>query len=209
MIVPTELMPLIAGILTLLIVPTIAFGHRCADKSAKQDEKTKIDEHNENRVAMRSKNTIPVLDKIWRLFVETDQKKRDEKAKFESDVLLYDTQHRQYFNKLLNDLERTFRDSANVRRTWGDVRSQYGRLGNTLYGFAMIIALVGFPLLFLSSKFATLLTPLQCYSLWILFVIVAIAFLGLILYLRGKVMYSLKVYKKSKDQYLVDELRVS
>ena len=209
MIVPTELVSVFAGVLTLLIAVSIAFGHRYADKSAKLDEKTKIDELNEIRIAMRSDTTIPVLDKIWRFFLETDQKMREESLNFDIHSLLYDIKRREFFNKLINDLERTFKDSASVREAWEDIRLQYGKLGNTLYGFALIVALVGYPLLVLSSEFMTLLTPLQCYLLWILLVIVGIIFLALVLYFHGKAMFSLKNYKKPKEQYLVDELRIS
>jgi len=201
MIVPTELMSVIAGALTLLVVVTIAFGHRYADKSAKLDEKTKIDELNEIRIAMRSDATIPVLDKVWRFLVKRDQKMREEGENFDINSLLYDIEHRDYFNKLINDLERTFRDNASVRETWEDLRALYGKLGNTLYGFGLIVALVGYPLLVLSSQFATLLSPLQCYLLWILLVIIGITFLGLILHFREKAMSCLKNYKKSKEQY--------
>lgn len=153
MIVPTELMPLIAGILALLIGLTIAFGHRCADKSAKQDEKTKIDELNEIRVAMRSKKTIPVLDKIWRLFVEPAQKRRDQNRKFEIDVLLYDTQHA--CMHALNETAKPFfidpmtfafaRDLSNVSKD-GRIRKSYSMLAQD-YGSPFSDCVSGHPLI--------------------------------------------------------------
>jgi Holliday junction resolvase len=33
-------------------------------------------------------------------------------------LLLYDTERRQPFNKLLNDLEKTFKESINIKEAW-------------------------------------------------------------------------------------------
>lgn len=124
------------------------------------------------------------------------------------DSLWYDINRRDHLNKLINDLERTFKDSTSIRKTWNLLRLQYGKLGKTLYGFAAIVGLAGFPLLIVSSQSVTLLSTQHCSLLWVLLVIVGIIFLILILHIRGKIISNLKIYKKAKEKYLIDELRI-
>lgn len=203
-----DLIPILVGALTILVGSTIAFGHRYADKSGKFDEKSKIDELNEIRMAIRSGNTVSILDKIWRFLVETDQQMRKEKLNMDVNSLLYDINRREYFNRLINDLERTFRDDMNIRKTWDNLRLQYRKLGNILYGSAAIEGLVGYPLLILSSQSNSLLSSQQYSLLGVFLVILGIIFLGLIIYTRGKIVYNLKIYNGFKNQYLIDELRI-
>jgi len=204
---PESLSVLLAA-LTVLVGSTVLFGHRYVDKSGKFDEKSKLDELNEIRMAIRSDTTVSALDTIWRFLVETDQKMRREGEKMDAKSLLYDTSRRDYFNKLINDLERTFRDSMNARKTWDNLRLQYRKLGNILYGSATITGLVGYPLLFLSSQSASFLSLPQYYLLGVFLIIVGIIVLGCIIYTRGKIEHNLKIYKEFKKKYLIDELRI-
>lgn len=74
MIIPPESMPVFSAALVLLIGTAIVFGHRYTTQSSNFDEKSKTDELNEIRMAIRSDTTIPALDKLWRFLVITDQK---------------------------------------------------------------------------------------------------------------------------------------
>ena len=203
-----ESISILLGALTVLVGSTILLGHRYADKSGKFDQKSKIDELNEIRIAIRSDTTVSALDTIWRFLVETDQKMRREGEEMDVKSLLYDTSRRDYFNRLINDLERTFRDSMNVRKTWDNLRLQYKKLGNILYGGATIAGLAGYPLLFLSSQSTAFLSLQQYYLLGIFLIIVGIIVLGLVMYTRGKIVHNMKIYREFKKQYLIDELRI-
>ena len=147
-----ESITILLGALTVFAGSTIVFGHRYADKCSKFDEKSKIDELNEIRIEMRADITVFALDKIWRFLLGIDRQRRVKGQDMKIDILLIDTTTRKYFNKLINDLEQTFRDSMNVRNAWDNLRVYYGKLGKILYWFAAIVCLVGYPLLLFGSQ---------------------------------------------------------
>lgn len=205
---------ILLGALTVFVGSVIVFAHRYDDKKGKFDEKSKIDELNEVRMAMRSDTTVSVLDNIWHFLFEIDRKMRSNKedkivdAPFlKVDILLYDTSTREYFNKLINDLEQTFRDSMNVRNAWDNLRGNYGQLGKVLYLFAAIEGLVGYPLLFFVSQLNSLLTMEQYYLWGVSPFIVAIIFICLIVYILGKISHNSEVYDKFKEK-LIDGVRI-
>lgn len=203
----SESITILLGALTVFVGSTIMFGHRYADKCSKFDEKSKIDELNEVRIEMRADTTISALDNIWRFLLDNIQMRaKDQDMKI--DILLSDTTTRKYFNKLINDLEQTFRASMNVRNAWDNLRVYYGKLGKILYWFAAIEGLVGYPLLLFGSQLNPFLT-LQQYYIWggVLF-IVAIIFMGLIVYIRRKISHNSNIYNEIKKKYLIDEVKI-
>jgi len=198
-----ESIPILLGALTVFVVSTIAFGHRYADKSSKLDEKSKIDELNEVRMEMRADTTVSALDKIWRFLLEMREKDQD----MQIDALLSDTATRKYFNKLINDLEQTFRDSMSVRNAWAKLGVYYEKLGKILYWFAAIEGLAGYPLLLFGSQLDPFLTLQQYYICGGVLFIVAITFIGLIVYVRRKISHNSKIYNEFKKKYLIDEVK--
>lgn len=203
----SESITILLGALTVFVGSTIMFGHRYADKCSKFDEKSKIDELNEVRIEMRADITISALDNIWRFLLDNIQMRAKDQV-MKIDILLSDTTTRKYFNKLINDLEQTFRASMNVRNAWDNLRVYYGKLGKILYWFAAIEGLAGYPLLLFGSQLNPFLT-LQQYYMWggVLF-IVAIIFMGLIVYIRRKISHNSNIYNEIKKKYLIDEVKI-
>jgi hypothetical protein len=206
-----EVIPLLIGALTVFVGTTIVFGHRHADKKDNFDEKPKIDELNDIRMRMRSDATMSSLDAIWR-FLDREMKAKIEESKvriedLKVDILFYDTTTRGYFNRLINDLERTFRDSMNVRNVWDNLRCKYEQMGKVLYLFGAIEALVGYPLIAVIALNSFL--TIEQYYLWgISLFIVAIIFIGLIIYIQRKISHNSKIYDEIKNKYLIDEVRI-
>lgn len=203
-----EPITILLGALTVFVGSTIVFGHRYADKCSKFDEKSKIDELNEVRIEMRADTTVSALDKIWRFLLDINRQMRAKDQDMKIDILLIDTTTRKYFNKLINDLEQTFRDSMKVRNAWDNLRVYYGKLGKILYWFAAIEGLAGYPLLLFGSQLNPFLT-LQQYYIWggVLFIL-AIIFMGLIVYVRRKISHNSNIYNEIKKKYLIDEVKI-
>jgi hypothetical protein len=202
-----ELVSVVAAALTILIGCIIAFGHRCADESGKFDERSKTDELNEIRMAIRADVTILAIDKLWQFLVDTNQKMKKEGSSMDVRLLLYDVIRREPFNKLVNDLEQTFKESMNTKDAWVMLKTSYGRLGKILYVFSATLAFIGYPLLCLSSQTVTLLSTEQLILSWILIAILGIVFLGLIVYIHRTIASNRRIYQE-KRQYLVDGVKI-
>lgn len=205
MSLPSELISVVAGALAVLVGSTLAFGHRYADKSSKFDEKSQSDELNEIRMEMRSDVTVLAIDRLWRFLVEVNQKvnpkmKRD--GLMDVSLLLYDVDQRERFNKLLNDLEKTFKESVNIKEAWVALRFNYGRLGKIFYAYAAMVGLIGFPLLCLSSQTVAFLSTEHITLLWILLAVLGVLFWGPITYVYRKITSNMMIYQEKRKQYL-------
>jgi ABC-type transport system involved in multi-copper enzyme maturation permease subunit len=204
----SELVTVIAGALALFVGSVIVFGIRYADKSSKLDEKSQIDELNRIRMAMRSDATLIAVDRLWRFLTEVHQKMKKEGLEMDVGLLLYDVDRRESFNKLLNDVEKTFRDGLNVKDTWNAMKFNYERLANVLYAYAATIGLVGFSLLCLNVVTSTLLSSEELTIAWTLVVGIGILFLVPLTYIHRKVALNLTIYQERKKQYFTDEVRI-
>lgn len=205
-----EVISILIGALTVFVGTITVFGHRYADKKDKFDEKAKIDELNAVRLKMRSDKTMPSLDTVWR-FLDREMKAKAEENKvrvgdLKVDILFYHTTTREYFNKLINDLEQTFRESISVRNVWDNLRCKYGQMGKALYLFGAIEALAGYPLIGLIALNSFL--TIEQYYLWGtgLF-IVAIIFIGLLIYIQREVSHNSRIYDEIKKKWM-DEVRL-
>lgn len=205
MVMSPETLAIVLSAFSVVLGVIVVFGHRFKDKKDKNAEKSKIDELNEIRLAMRSDETALALDDVYR-FIDREMKEKKDETKV--DILLYDTTTREYFNKLINSLEKTFRNSMKVRSSWDNLGSNYGKLGNILYCFATIEGIAGYPLLFLWLQQNPFFS-LQQYYLWVsLMLIVAIVFIVLIWYFLRRISEYSKVYEEFKEKYLIDEVRI-
>jgi hypothetical protein len=199
-----EVTPILIGVLTVFVGTTIVFGHRYNDKKEKFDEKSKIDELNEIRMSIRSDTTSSALENIWHFIDEQISGKKIVKRVWE---LFYETTSRQYFNRLINELEKTFKESMDVRDVWDDLRRKYGQLGRTLYLFGIIEAVLGYPLI---AFFALdLFLSAEQYYIWSssLFV-VAFVFISIIIHTQRKISHNSEIYEKIKSKYMIDEVRI-
>lgn len=204
---PTSI-TVLAAALAVLVGACLAFGHRYGDKSNSFDQKPKADELNDIRIAMRSESTIPVIEKLWCFLVETQQKLAKEGLSLDVGSLLYDTSRREHFNKLINDLEKTLKESMNIKDSWDELRIRYAQLGNALYGFSAVVGIAGYS--FLINE-ALSLTPLSVEQLKIAvaaFAIFCILFLVIALKIRQKMTSSEATYKKARMKYLIEEPRI-
>jgi hypothetical protein len=198
----------IAGALAVFVGSVIVFGIRYADKSSKLDEKSQIDELNRIRMAMRSDATLIAVDRLWRFLTEVNQKMKKEGLEMDVGLLLLDVDRRESFNKLLNDVEKTFRDGLNVKDAWSAMKFNYARLANVLYAYAAAIGLIGFSLLCLSSLRPTSLSSEQLTITWTLVVIIGILFLVPLIYTYRKIGSSMRIYQEKKKRYLIDEVKI-
>jgi hypothetical protein len=206
-----ELVGVVAGALAILVGAILVFGHRFSDKSGKFDEKSQSDELNEIRLAMREDTVIKAIDRIWQFLMKTDLEiKKESKSARSLNVrdLPYDINRRDLFNKLINELEQSFQDSAKVKETWLALRSGYGRLGKILYACATVLGALGFPLLCLSSQTLSLLSLEQLVLLWFVVAILGILFLGLVVYTHRQIASNMTVYQTKWRQYRIDDVKV-
>jgi len=199
-----EVVSILVGVLTILVGTTIVFGHRYSDKKDKFDEKSKLDELNEIRIEMRLDKTSLALEDVYHFLYEQLNIKKVVKKVWE---LFYETSSRRYINKLINELEQTFRESMNVQNVWDNLRCKYGQMGKVLYLLGAIEALAGYPLIALVA-FNSFQSIEQFYLWGIGLFIVAIIFIGLIIYIQKKISYNLKIYNEIKKKYLEDGVRI-
>jgi len=200
-----ESISILLGALTVFVVSTLAFGHRYADKCGKFDEKSKTDELNRILRGIRADSFVSTFEKIWGFLREIDRKMvvkdQDMNNIVMNDIRESDPRGK-FFNNLINDLEQTFGDSVNVKNAWEHIRVYYGKLGNILYWFAGIEALVGYPLLVLVSQVNLFLTLQQYLICLAVLIIVAVTFIGLIIYVRRKISHNSKIYNEYRDKSL-------
>jgi len=206
MALSSELVGVVGGALGILVGAIFVFGQRFSDKSGKFGEKSQSDELNIICLAMREDTVIKAIDRMWRFLMETDLVKKGSKKTVGD--LLYDINRRDLFNKLINELEQSFQDSARVKETYLALRSGYGRLGKILYACATVLAALGFPLLCLSSQTLSLLSSEQLVLLWFAVVILGILFLGLVIYTHRQIASNMTAYNAKWKKYRIDDVKV-
>ena len=169
MLLPAELVAVVAGILVALVTSIVLFGHRFADKCSKLDEKSCTDELNEIRFSIRANSTASVLYKVWNFLSDLEHKLTQKELMDASYVtsLLFNIEHREKFNKLISEVEDTFKESKKVKDAYDTLKLSYTKLSRTLYIFALIIGLTGFPIVCLSAPSVTIIPPDQVTILWI------------------------------------------
>lgn len=204
----SELVTVIAGALAVFVGSVIVFGIRCADKSSKLDEKPQIDELNEIRMAIRSDATLLAVDRLWRFLTGVNQEMKKEGLEMDVSLLLIDVDRRESFNKLLNDVEKTFRDGLNVKDAWSAMKFNYARLANVLYAYAATIGLIGFSLLCSSVVMPTLLTSEELTIMWTLVVVIGILFLVPLTWIHRKIALNATFYQDRKKQHITDEVKI-
>ncbi len=204
----SESVTVIAGALAVFVGSAIVFGIRCGDKGSKLDEKSQIDELNEIRMAMRSDATLLAVDRLWQFLTEVNQKMKKERLEMDVSLLLIDVDRREPFNKLLNDVEKTFRDCLNVKDSWNAMKSNYTRLAEILYAYAATIGLIGFSLLCLNLVTPTLLSSEGLTVAWTLVLVIGILFLIPLIYIYRKVALNVAIYQEKKKHYLIDEVKI-
>jgi hypothetical protein len=206
MALSSELVGVVAGALTILVGTVFVFGHRFSDKSGKFDEKSQSDELNEIRMTMREDIVLKAIDRMWQFLMKTDVEMK--KGSMKVGDLLYDINRRELFNKLINELEQSFQDSAKVKEAWLALRSGYGRLGKILYACATVLGATGFPLLCLSSQTLSLLSSEQLVLSWFVVAILGILFVGLFVYTHRQIASNMSVYQAKWRQYRIDDVKV-
>jgi hypothetical protein len=160
-------------------------------------------------MAMRADLTVHAIDKMWKFLLETKLTIEKESGHFDVTLLLVDALHREPFNKLINELERTFTESTSIKQAWRDQKCLYWRLGKTLYGYAFGLAAFGFPLLVLSSTSSPFfLSQDSLIILWAIFLIMCIVFIVPVKYNYSQIASVAKVYKEKRDKYMIDEVRI-
>lgn len=212
-----QLTTIFVGALAVLIGACLAFGHRYSDKSEKLAGSTA--ELNEIKSSMRFEITVPAIDRIWRYILQTDGAMRDEGFLFGSldlksgnilDVrlILFDTNRRGYFNMLINELERTFKESSNVNKLWLSLRSCFTRIAQELYLLAALAGFGGYGLLFLVFYPIPSLSVDEMNLLTTGLVILVLVILITIITTYQKAKSSLRDYEKDKSKYLDGITRV-
>jgi len=202
-----EIVSLVVSALAVLVGSTIAFGHHYADKSSKFDEKSQSDELNDIRMDMRADTTILVVIRLWQFLTEVNEKMKKGSG-MDIGLLLYDTERRQPFNRLLNDLEKTFKESINIKEAWLAAKFNYGRLSKILYAYAATIGLIGFPLLGLSLPTVCFLSTEQLTIIWAIFAVLGTFFLGPIVYTHRKISSNMTIYQEKWKQYSIDQVKI-
>lgn len=196
MTLSSDSVTVLGGALAIIVGVIFTFGYRFSDKSNKFEDKTQTDELNEIRMAMRSDSTVYAIEKLWAFLTETSNEIGKD---FDVTLLLFDTVHREPFNKLINEIERTFTESANIKQAWSGQKCLCWRLGKILYGCAIGLAGFGFPLLVLSSQSSPLtLSGDSLIILWILFLAMSIAFIAPIKYTYDQIVSAAKIYREKE-----------
>jgi hypothetical protein len=213
MTISNEIITIAGAILALIIGISITFGHRYSDRYLKLSEKSAIDELNEIRIAIRSKSIIPVINKLWIFLFITDQKMKKERIlknedMLDTDSLFYDVARRDYFNKLINDIESKFIESMNVKVIWERLRTQCKGFKRLLYEFASFLGLIGYPLLILSLPSSTYIAESVLNLLWFLYLTAGIFFLVMIASAWYNLDAIFQQYDDMKNTYLLDEVKI-
>jgi len=203
-----ELAAILGTALAILIASSLTFGHRYNDRGSKMNETTRTEELHALRVELRSETTLPVIEKIWQFLLQAEGKRYKEGQPMDVESVYYDTDLRVEFNKLLNELEKTFGNSINIRDTWFTLRKLYGRVGNTLYLFGITSGVGGYSLLISSLDDVNVLSQQHMSILTALYVIGLVILLAFVLLLRQKIESYISTYQKAKDQYLINEVRI-
>jgi hypothetical protein len=174
------------------------------------DEKSQTEELNEIRLGMRSDTTLPAVDKLWRFLTEVNRKMKEEKPhprELDVTLLLLDVENRDPFNKLLNDIEKSFENDLHLRGVLTTLKSDYSRLACVFYAYAATIGSLGFLLLFLNLMEPTLLTTEEYTIAWVSFLVVGMLFLLPLAYIWRKTTKNTKTYNEKKKEYQ-DKVRV-
>jgi hypothetical protein len=209
MTLSSDLVTAIAGALAVFVGAIVVFGIRCADKSDKLNEKSQTDELNEIRSTLRQDITLPAVDRLWQFLAEVNEKfkKEDPPRKMDVNLLLLDFEVREPFNKLLNDVEKSFGDDLYVREVWTLLKSSYSRFAHILYAYAATVGSLGFFLLFLNLTEPTLFSQEEFIITWGAVLIVGILFLIPLVCICWKITKNKEIYEKKKKEYQ-DKVRI-
>jgi hypothetical protein len=207
MLLSSDLVSLLAVFLIALVGFIIAFAYRFGDKCNKYDEKAQTDELNEIRLAMRSESTVNAINKMWKFLYAADQLVK-QGLNLDVGVLLVDNVRKEPFNKLINELDQTFRENENVKENWDSIKYGYSRLSKFLYVYAGSFGVACIVPLCLSLPSVDIIPPVGTIILWVVCAIIGIAFLIPIFYFYKKIAQSESAYAEKKKQYITDEVRL-
>lgn len=205
------------GALAILIGACLTFGHRYSDRSERLAGNSS--ELNEIKASMRSETTVPVIDKIWRYLLQTDGAMRDAGLLkgpldlrsgnvLDAKSLSFDVNRRGYFNVLINELEKTFKESSSIDKSWLGLSSCYTQIGQALYVLAAVIGLGGYGLMLL-TLYQLMSLSLDEMNLLTAGVGVSALITIIVIIVRYRKARSLLiVYGDGKKKYLVEVTRV-
>jgi hypothetical protein len=212
-----QLTTIFVGALAVLIGTCLAFGHRYSDKSERLGANTS--ELNDIKASMRYETTVPVIDKIWRYILQTDGAMRDEGFLagsldlnsgnvLDTRTLLFDTNRRGHFNMLINELEKTFKDSSAIDTLWLSLGSRYTQIGQAFYLLATIVGLGGYGLMLLAFYPIASLSVDEMNMLTTGIVVLAVVTIIVIVCICQKTRTNLRLYQENKRRYVVEVTRV-
>jgi len=208
MLISAALATTFAGALAVVVVAALGFGHRYGDAKVRLLEKTKTDELNDVRLAIRDGETIPILQNLWNFLNLTNQEMKKVNLELDVSSLKFDVERRERFNHLINDVFRSFKIEAGVKECWDELVQEYGDLGRTMYILSATVAIGGYSAIFLS-----LTGLLDSLALEVAVVVIIIVVICIILGVYGfsmlsKIGHNLKLYQDAIKKYLVEAPRV-
>nr|MDO8099324.1 hypothetical protein [Candidatus Njordarchaeota archaeon] len=203
MLLTPELRTVLIPVLGIFAGALLTLGLRYSGKAERCDDKA--DELNDIRMQMRSKNTLPALDRLLQFMVETN--KKEKKGSLGVSVRLYDTERKDILNRLINDIEQTFKNSRRIGEALDSIRSAYQQIGRALY-VLVVAALGSLGLIVLDLVLASSESGLMfIFLLDVLFVIFILCSYSIFSQLR--IAHSNeKLYQKERKQYLLDEVKI-
>jgi hypothetical protein len=196
------------GALAIIVTTAVLFGRKYGDARESLLAKTKTDELNDLRLAIRDEHTIPKLQDLWEFLNNTNEEMKKIDLELDVESLKFDVQRRDKFNRLTNDIFHAFKIEAGVKQCWDELLIHYASLGRVLYVLGATAALGGYSIVILS------LTPVLDSA--VTEVIVAAALVILVCLLLGvqsfsllkRIGRSLKLYQDAVSKYLADVPRV-
>ena len=197
------------GALAVIVGTTVGFAHRYGDAHSKLLEKTKTDELNDVRLALRDDETIPVVQNLWTFLNLTNQEMKKVDLELDISSLKFDVERREKFNGLINDLFKSFKVEARVKQCWDELVQHYRNIGRTLYALSATAAIGGYSMIILGLT--SLLDPFVLQAVVGTIVIgTGCAIIGAYSFsLLGKIGHSLKLYQDAIKKYLVEVPRVT
>lgn len=209
MLLSSALATPIAGALALAVGVAIAFGRKYGDSRASLHEKTKTDELNELRLAIRDEHTIPIIGRLWAFLDRTNKELKSINLELDIDSLKFDVVRREKFNGFINEVFQSFKTEDEVKRCWSELVSCYSDLSRTLYLLGIVMALGGYSILILSLTSYLDNLPLETLIAVIVTISISAA-LGIMgYYVLRKIGRSLKLYQNAVNKYVVEVPRVT
>src|SRR5256885_9524012 len=116
MLLPAVLAAPFVGALAIIVGTAVAFGRKYGDARESLLAKTKTDELNDLRLAIRDEHTIPTLQNLWEFLNSTNEEMKKIDLELDVSSLKFDVQRRDKFNRLTNDIFQTFKIEAGVKQ---------------------------------------------------------------------------------------------